>query len=232
MDTSDSDVDGSPPQVNVEIPPKDSQLFGSKALNDVLVFLTRHHQEWFSVGDLSDSVEYTRKSISNAVDVLENNELVLTKTEARKRAVRVNPDRLDVPDNPYFQVPQPEFRQPAEKAVEKIVEELEGVVAAVVYGSVARGEADRRSDIDLWVLVEDDRMHEQRIANRVRQELEERRFGEDGERYHFDIDVEAVPAIPNYIESVREILSEGVVLYQTEKFDTVQNIVLHGDGNE
>nr|WP_274326211.1 nucleotidyltransferase domain-containing protein [Halosimplex aquaticum] len=30
-----------------------------------------------------------------------------------------------------------------------------------MFGSVARGEADRRSDIDLWVLVEEDRMTNQ-----------------------------------------------------------------------
>lgn len=232
MGTSPSDVDRSTPRIAVEIPPQDTRLFGSKAVNDILVFLSRYHKDWFAVAELSDTVGYTRKSISNALDVLENNELVLTKTEARKRAVRVNPDRLDIPDNPYFQIPQSGFRQPVEKAVEMLVEELEGVVAVVVYGSVARGEADRRSDVDLWVLVADNRMRQQRAANEIRQKLEEQEFGENRERYHFDIDVEAVPAIPNYLESVREILSDGVVLHQTEEFGTVQSIVLHGDDDE
>lgn len=35
------------------------------------------------------------------------------------------------------------------------------IAGIVLYGSVARGDADRRSDIDLWVLVEDDRMANQ-----------------------------------------------------------------------
>jgi predicted nucleotidyltransferase len=48
---------------------------------------------------------------------------------------------------------------------------LESVVGIGLYGSVARGEADRRSDIDLWVFVAEDRLENQRTANHVRQDL-------------------------------------------------------------
>jgi predicted nucleotidyltransferase len=65
---------------------------------------------------------------------------------------------------------------PVREAVDELRTELESIVGIALYGSVARGGADRRSDIDLWVLVEEDRMVAQRAANEVRQELEAREF--------------------------------------------------------
>jgi len=119
------------------------------------------------------------------------------------------------------------FTTTVRAAVDELRNELDEVLGIVLYGSVARGKADRRSDIDLWVLVEDDRMEKQRTANRVRQDLEDSEF--DTGRYAYEIDVEALPAIPSYTEEIRIILSDGLVLYDTEKFDTVQQMIFHGD---
>jgi predicted nucleotidyltransferase len=129
-----------------------------------------------------------------------------------------------------LEVPQVEFHPPVRTAVDELCNELEGVLGVVLFGSVARGEADRRSDIDLWVLVEEGRMTNQRTANRIRQDLEERAF--DTGRYAYEIDVEALPAVPNYVDELQEILNNGIVLYETEKFDTVQQMVFHGNLDE
>jgi len=72
---------------------------------------------------------------------------------------------------------------------------------------VARGEADRRSDIDLWVLTRSGRAESQREANAIARDLEDTEF--DGDRYAYDIDVEAVQAIPAYTEDIREIVVQG-----------------------
>ena len=104
------------------------------------------------------------------------------------------------------------------------------MIGIILYGSVARGEADRRSDIDLWVLVEEDRMANQRAANQAKQALEDEVF-ENG-RYEYEIDVEALQAVPKYIVEIREVLSDGIVIHGTEKFQTVRNMVFHGDLDE
>jgi len=75
---------------------------------------------------------------------------------------------------------------------------------------VARGDADRRSDIDLWVLVEANRAPNQRAANHVREDPQAQRF--DGDRYEFDINVEALPGLPTYAENVREAVSGGLIV--------------------
>ncbi|WP_266081511.1 nucleotidyltransferase domain-containing protein [Haladaptatus caseinilyticus] len=59
-----------------------------------------------------------------------------------------------------------------------------------MFGSVARGEADRKSEIDLFVLVEGDRTVVRRIVTEVVAELGDEQF--DGDRYEFESYVESV----------------------------------------
>ena len=217
-------------RISLDVPALDADLFRSQAVHDILYFLSRYHTDEFSISELTDAVEYSQPSVSKAVDILVANDLVIEKREGNTRNVRINSGRLSRPDDPVLEVPQAEFQPPVRAAVEELCNDLEGVLGVVLFGSVARGEADRRSDIDLWVLVEEDRMTNQRTANRVRQDLEEREF--DTGRYAYEIDVEALPAVPNYVDELHEILSDGIVLYDSEKFDTVQQMVFHGDLDE
>ena len=86
------------------------------------------------------------------------------------------------------------------------------------------------SDIDLWVLVEEDRMANQRTANTIRQDLEGEEF--DTGRYAYDIDVETLPAVPNYVEDIQKLLNEGIVIHDTENFEIIREMVFHGNLNE
>ncbi|PHQ47178.1 nucleotidyltransferase, partial [Halorubrum sp. C3] len=55
----------------------------------------------------------------------------------------------------------------------------------------------------------------------------------DGNRYAYDIDVEAVQAIPTYTEDIREIVVSGIPIYSTTKFETVEKLLLEeGDSDE
>lgn len=218
------------PCITLDIPVQDGSIFRSETINDLLIFLSRHPDEAFSITDLADAVEYSRPSVTKSVDVLSRNDLVIENREGQRRLVQINRERLSLPDNPYLQIPQGKFHEPVKAATEAVVDELDGVIAVVLYGSVARGEADRRSDIDLWVLVEEDRMANQRRANKIRQDLEEETF--DGHRYSYEIDVEVLRAVPNYANELQEILREGISLYESEDFSIVKNLVLHGDSDE
>lgn len=217
-------------RITVDIPLQDSRLFKGEATDDILLFLTRHHDESFSMTDLAKAVNYSRPTITKTVDVLSNNDLVVEERDGSRRLVQINPNRLIIPDNPYLEIPQSEFHAPVKAATEGLLRELDDVLAVVLYGSVARGEADRRSDIDLWVLVREDRMSNQRQANQVRKSLEEDTF--DGNRYAFEIDVEGLQAVPNYVGDLREIFRNGIAVHRTDEFDTICNMVLHGDVDE
>ncbi|TYL36083.1 nucleotidyltransferase [Natronococcus pandeyae] len=230
MQTKSNDNSINRSRISVDLPLQDDRLFKGDATDDILLFLIRHRDESFSMTDIAEVVDYTRPTITKTVDVLSNNDLVVEERDGSRRMVQINRDRLTLPDDPYLEIPQSEFHAPAKAAMEALLNELDGVLAVVLYGSVARGEADRRSDIDLWVLVREDRMGNQRRANRVRQSLEEDAF--DGERYAFEIDVEGLQAIPNYADELREILRDGIAIHRTNEFDTVRKMVLHGDADE
>jgi len=217
-------------KIVLDVPAQDTNLFKSQAVHEVLSFLSRYHTNEFSITELTDAVDYSQPSISKAVNILAANDLVTDHREGNTRLVQINRERLLHPDDPFLQIPQAEFHTPVRTAVDELVEQLDDIVGIVLYGSVARGDADRRSDIDLWVLVEEDRMANQRTANRIRQDLEDREF--DTGRYAYEIDVESLPAVPNYTAELRDILSDGLVVHDTENFETVRKMVFHGDLDE
>ncbi len=137
---------------------------------------------------------------------------------------------MSIPDDPILRIPQPEFHEPVKTAVDELTVKLDSVLGVILYGSVVRGEADRRSDIDLWVLTQGERAANQREANAIARDLEETEF--DGSRYAFDIDVEAVQAVPTYTEDIREIVVSGIPIYQIDAFETVENLLLEEGGGD
>lgn len=216
--------------ISVPIPAQDSGLYGSKATDDVLLFLSRNAYDRFTYRGLADAVDCSIATVRRVVDVLESNGLVVVADEGNRSQIGIDRTRLAKPDDPFLRIPQEEFQEPVKEATERLTTELTDVEGVVLYGSVAEGTADRRSDVDLWVLVRDDRASNQRAASDVRQELEARAF--DGDRYEFHVAVEAVDAVPAFSDDIEEILRTGVVLYGTDRFDTVRNLVVHGGGDE
>ena len=228
------ETESSPEQgvsISVPIPASDADLFKSKATNDILLFLTNHRFEQFSQREVADQIGHSQQTVRRAINTLVENGLVIESPDSNQRLVRINRERLAVPDDPLLRIPQPEFQEPVKAAVDDLTGRLDGVIGIVLYGSVARGEADRRSDIDLWVLTTNDRAPNQREANAVGRDLEDVEF--DGNRYAYDIDVETVQGIPTYTEDIREIVVSGIPIYSTNKFETVEKLLLEeGDSDE
>lgn len=230
MESKSNTDGGNGATIALDIPAQDADIFKSQAVHDILSFLTRYHTDEFSITELTDAVDYSQPTITKAVNILAANDLVTDRRDGNTRLVRINPGRLSRSDDPILHIPQAEFHTPVRTAVDELIEQLDDAVGIILYGSVARGDADRRSDIDLWVLVEDDRMANQRTANRVRQDLEDQEF--DTGRYAYEIDVESLPAVPNYTGELRDVLGDGLVVYDSEKFETVREMVFHGDLDE
>ncbi|MGQ3331049.1 nucleotidyltransferase domain-containing protein [Halorubrum sp. FL23] len=210
--------------ISVPVPAADADLFKSKATNDILLFLINHRFQQFSQREVANQIGHSQQTVRRAINTLVENGLVVESPEGNQRLVQINRERLAIPDDPLLRIPQPEFQQPVKAAVDELTGRLDGVIGIVLYGSVARGEADRRSDIDLWVLTTDDRAPTQREANAVGRDLEDAEF--DGNRYAYDIDVEAVQAVPTYTEDVRGIVVSGIPIYSTTNFETVERLLL------
>ncbi|SNR66000.1 nucleotidyltransferase domain-containing protein [Halorubrum vacuolatum] len=210
--------------ISLSIPPLDPNLFKHKATSDVLLFLPNHRFNDFSLRELATQIDHSHQSVRRAVNVLSANDLVVESPESNQRLVQINRQRLSIPEDPILRIPQPAYHQPVKAAVTELRESINDLVGIILYGSVARGEADRRSDIDLWVLTRSGRAESQREANAIARDLEDTEF--DGDRYAYDIDVEAVQAILAYTEDIREIVVSGIPVYKTSDFETVENLLL------
>lgn len=214
-------------RVSFSIPVAEPAIFRHTATNDLLAFLTTHRFREFSLSELATQTGHSPQSVRRAVEVLSANDVVTESPDGNARHIKINHDRLSIPEDPILQIPQAEFRQPVNAAVEALCDRLTDIVGIILYGSVARGEADRRSDIDLWVLTQSDRPKTQREANAVARELEDQSFG--GQRYAYDIDVESVRSIPTYTDAIREIVVSGIPVYTTGDFETVETFLLEAN---
>jgi predicted nucleotidyltransferase len=220
-------------EIHAPFPFGPEQVFRYGAMEDVLTLLIRNPFRAFTVRQLRELTDNGSKTTTRGVDLLQQLELVRVDEQGRSRDVRLNRDRVTIPDDPLFALPQDEFREPVREFVERARDAVPSFSALVVFGSVARGSADRRSDIDVWLLVEDDDdlLEARRTATDIGVELGEQRFGDANERYEFEVLVESVESAMSHGEAddgVAEVLAEGVVIEDSDTLDRVKRVVLGG----
>lgn len=96
------------------------------------------------------------------------------------------------------------------------------VVSFVVYGSVARKEARKESDIDILLVVEDsgDRYAAFKLFERAEQELEPliRRAEEEGYRIFFSPIIKSREAASRISPLYLDLVEDAVILYDTGDF--------------
>ena len=219
--------------LHVPFPFGEEQVFRYEAMEDVLELLIRNPFREFSVRQLRDITDHGSKTTSRAVNLLQQLELVRVDERGRSKRVRLNRERVTIPDEPLFALPQDEFREPVRAFVEQVRTEVPAFSALVVFGSVARGEADRRSDIDVWILVDndDDLLQARRTATDIAVDLGEQRFGDKGNRYEFEVLVESVESAMSHGEAedgIDEVLAEGIVIEDSDALGRVKDVVLGG----
>jgi predicted nucleotidyltransferase len=213
--------------VFVPFPLPDVRLFRNQAIEDVLLLFVRNPHETFTVTELRDVTGAGGDTIATAIEVLEAADIIETRREGRKKLIEANKDRFENPDDPLLSVPQEAFRTPIEAFLDRIEDVETTIVGVVLFGSVARGEADRASDIDLQVIVDGDLVGARRELHDVRQDIENERF--DGDRYAFQLLVESVESVENYGEKLQEVFSEGIVLEGSERLTELKRGVFSGE---
>jgi predicted nucleotidyltransferase len=222
------------------------QVFRYRAMEDILECLVRNPFRSFPVTRLQELTDNGAKTTGQAVDLLQDLDLVRVEARGNRKEVGLNRDRVTIPDDPLFAIPQDEFREPVRAFAERAREEIPAFAGLVVFGSVARGDADRASDIDCWVLIEDDDelLAARRVATELAAEMGTVRFntGTDtfgrksdryaaetrGDRYEFEPLVESVDSALDHGNRLREILLEGVVLVDSDALRRVKDAVLDG----
>lgn len=169
---ADSDADRGR-TLALSVPVRGDDLFKHTASPPILNFLADNPGVNVSIRQLSRVTPVTERATREAVDALEDNDLVETFHEGNARRVHVNRARLTDSADPIHSVPQIPFRTPVRVAYQYLLDELDDVLGIVLFGSVARGKADRQSDIDLWVLVDDDLFDQRNRAGKLARDLDE-----------------------------------------------------------
>lgn len=218
------DDGGTQATVGLPIPAPEPDLFRHTATNDLLRLLLDNPYEQFTIRELARLTDNAAQSVKRAVDVLEANGLLVVAPEGNRRLVGINRDRLSKPDDPILHIPQQEFHPPIRAALDRLCAELDGLAGVLVFGSVARGQADRQSDIDLWVLA-DDRTSRQHRANKLATELGQERF--DGERYEFQILVESPESARGHGDRLEDVFTDGITLVDSDVLSDVKQEVLN-----
>lgn len=213
-------------KVCVDVPSSsDGTVFRIKAADKILRLLADAHETEFTIPELVDATEASRSTVWRAVELLESISAVRIRETPQRNHISIHPERLQK-DDPLLAIKQPEFRAPIREFVDRVVDaieatdEVEDLVGVLVFGSVARGEADRRSDIDLFVVVRGDRTTARRTVSEVVADLEAERF--DGERFEFEPYVETTESATRASSKLREIFQEGSTVYGSDGLGTLR----------
>lgn len=211
--------------IAVAVPALDANLYRYEATDPVLHFLVDNPYAEQTIRELSRLTDYSHPAIKNAVDVLAANDIVHVEAEGNQKQISINRSCITKPDDPILTIPQPEFHAPVREAVGQLRGTLDDVKGVIVFGSVARGMADRQSDIDLWVLVQENRGTNQRQANEIATALEDERF--DGDRYEFQILVESARSALNVGDRLTEILISGITIADSQTLHLFKQEILN-----
>jgi predicted nucleotidyltransferase len=213
--------------VRLDFPLPEKRVFRYQAMQDILHHLVNNPFEEFTQQELATITGADISSVSRAVDLLDK--LGVLEIQAGK------PSRISIDQNhversdPVFAIPQQQFRAPIQGFLDTLTSrsddsgEIEELVGIVCFGSVARGTADRSSDIDLLVIVDGDATHGRRIGSETARDLADERF--DGDRYEFEVLVETPESAISHGQKLQEIFDDGIVLKRTDALQDVRNAI-------
>lgn len=208
--------------VCIPVPIGSPDAFRHDATADILQLLVDNPDRSFSNRQLHRLTGKGMGNVNGAVRALEGLGVVTVDRDGRSNHVRIDSSRLSTPDSPVTRIPQSAFHAPIRELIERITKRIGDDAGIVVFGSVARGTADRSSDIDVFVVVEDGRMDAQRAAHRIEDELASQRF--DGDRYACHIIVETQTSAPDH-QHITQILRDGITVRDSPALDAVKREV-------
>ena len=208
--------------IELQYPFPEDRVFRYQAMQDVLDVLIDQPYATYSMSELANLTGANQGTISKAVRLLSDLDVIETAQDGRTQQVRINRDRLTKPD-PVLSIPQDEFHQPVRAFLQQLQDGLDELVGVVLFGSVARGEADRTSDIDLLVIVDQDRTAARRTVQSVVSDLEDQRF--EGNRYTFQPLVESTDSVQRIGYQLRPQFDDGITLVGSDQLSELRTEV-------
>lgn len=212
-----ADVEGG--HVCIPVPLPDQGVFSHTATAAVLQVLRDNPETSFTNRELHRLTGKGLGNVNGAVTDLESLGLVAVDRTGRGNSVTIDETKVINPEDPLTLIPQREFREPTRATLAGIRERIGTDPGIMLFGSVARGTADRLSDVDLFVVVEEGRMTAQRTAHEIEDEIASVRF--NGDRYEPHIVVETRDSAVDH-DRIRDVLTDGLTLRESPVLDAVK----------
>jgi predicted nucleotidyltransferase len=131
------------------------KIFRWSHARDLLMFLAKNPYESYTVSEIISRLDIkSRDSLSKLLDAMKDAEIIESVRVGRKRFISINREFIEIPEDPFSQVPQKEYRKIVKLIVSRIIRKKD-VKKVILFGAMARGSADRMSDIDILVVGKD-----------------------------------------------------------------------------
>lgn len=209
--------------IRLPLPCPETRVFRYAATRTVINLLSDNPHAQFTIRELHRATDHSFDNVRNAVTALEEVGLVTVTPDGNRKLIAIDRARLTKPSDPVTSIPQPEFHRPVNEAVDRLRTQLD-VLGIVLFGSVAKGTADRQSDVDLFVLVEDRQASNQQAAHEVANELGNERF--EGDRYRFQVLVESIETARQYGDRLQDMFRNCITIVETEALRELKREVL------
>lgn len=219
-------------KVLFDFPFPDERIFRYQAMQDILHHLVNNPFDAFTQQELASITGADVSSISRSIDLLDQLGVIAIRDQHPAR-ITIDEEHLQRSD-PVFMIAQSEFRQPVHAYLDELEpriqasDEIDELVGIVLFGSVARGTADRRSDIDLLIIVDGELTHGRRLCTSLARDLEEESF--DGHRYEFEVLVETPDTAVSHGTELKEIFDDGLVLDGSDQLQELRQDIYASSG--
>jgi len=215
-------------ELRVPLPIRDADAFAHDSIPDILTILVDNPEQTFSNRELHRLTGKGMSNVNAAVDSLEALGVIQVDRAGRSNQVGIDPQQLHRADDPIARIPQSEYHAPVQAVRDRLIDDISDDAGIVLFGSVARGEADRASDLDIFVVVDDERMAAQRAAHAIEDEMADERF--DGDRYEPHIVVETRDSAVSH-DRIEQVFTEGITINEAEILKAIrQQVAGNGTG--
>jgi len=136
------------------------KILGSKTKIALLRILSNHNNWEYSIVELSKDVNLDKSLVSKTIKDLEKDNVVKTFIKGKNKLCRINKENVIVRDIiiDLFDKESKIVEEISTNLLKKIVpRKFPSISSLFIYGSIVKGNFTPRSDIDVMVVVKDDR---------------------------------------------------------------------------
>lgn len=201
--------------INLNITGKNVEnVFRYAVARDILLFLGKNRYKQFTISEIARNLDIrpNNGNLRRALQALVSAGLLKEKKEGRGRFLKIKDDVILYPKDPYVQIPQDEFRDVVKNIMEKVKRDRR-VEKVILFGGVARGTADRMSDIDFLVVSKDVMASEDKTSKITHNCRTGKMFDQ---RYGISFRVIDVEELKKPRGFIKDALLEGIVLYERD----------------